>query len=197
MVQDFLKMFIEVLNCITIIVRGRGVGLYNCDVNGLALRRMVIRLLQSGRQLMTVFTMPLWTRNPTPCSCLSSLPLKYNLRPPWVDILPKFFHRTSQRPKMFQRYLVVSYAYSSNLHAIPKVPRFQVPIMILFLASTLLVVTPVAYFSPPSWCAAEGAVLVDPGDDRSRLWNRCHFMWRIWFGFEFFLLLDGFRTKAK
>ena len=108
MVQDFLKMFIEVLNCITIIVRGRGVGLYNCDVNGLALRRIVIRLLESGRQLMTVFTMPLWTRNPTPCSCLSSLPLKYNLRPPWVDILPKFFHRTSQRPKMFQRYLVVS-----------------------------------------------------------------------------------------
>ena len=171
MIQDFLKTFIEVLNCITIIVLGRGVGLYNCDVNGLALRRMVIRLLECGRQLMTVFTMPLWTRNPTPCSCLSSLPLKYNLRPPWVDILPKFFHRTSQRPKMFQRYLVV---YSSKLHAIRKVPRFQVPIMILFLASTLLVVTPVAYFSPPSWCAAEGAVLVDPGDDRSRLWNRCH-----------------------
>ena len=40
---------------------------------------------------------------------------------------------------------------------------FQVPIVILFLTCILQVVTPLAFFSPPFWCAAEGAVLVDPG----------------------------------
>ena len=30
---------------------------------------------------------------------------------------------------------------------------------------------PVAYLTPPSWCTAEGAVLVDPGGDRfSMVW---------------------------
>lgn len=37
----------------------------------------------------------------------------------------------------------------------------------LFVASILLVVTPFAYFPPPPLCAAEGAVLVNPGDDRA------------------------------
>ena len=37
-----------------------------------ALGRMMISLLETGRHLMSVFTMSLWTRNPTPCSCLSS-----------------------------------------------------------------------------------------------------------------------------
>ena len=35
-------------------------------------RQMVMSLLESRRHPMTVFTMSLWTRNPTPCSCLSS-----------------------------------------------------------------------------------------------------------------------------
>ena len=87
-------------------------------------------------------------RNPTPCFCLTSLPLKKNLWPSWVDISPKFFRRISQRPKMFQRYLLIWYDNSSNLPAIRKVVTFQVPIMIS-LARILLVVTPVAYFSPP------------------------------------------------
>ena len=96
--------------------------------------------------------MSLWTRNPTPCSCLSSLPLKCNLWPSSVDVSPKFFHRTPQRPKMFQPYLLVLYDNSSNLPAIREVLTFQVPIVILFHTRILLVVTPVAYFSPPSWC---------------------------------------------
>ena len=136
-------------------------------LNGLALRRITISLLETVRQPMTVFTMSLCTRNPTPSSCLSSLPLKYNLWPSSVDVSPKFFYRTSQRTKMFQRYLLISYDNSSNLPAIRKVFSFQKPIVILFLARILLVVTPVANFSPPSWCAREGAVLFDPGDDRS------------------------------
>ena len=43
------------------------------------------------RQPMTVFTMSLWTRNPMPWLCLSALPMKYNLWPSSVDVLPKFF----------------------------------------------------------------------------------------------------------
>ena len=30
---------------------------------------------------------------------------------------------------------------------------------------------PVAYMTPPSWCAAEGAALVDPGGDRGCLFS--------------------------
>ena len=37
----------------------------------------------------------------------------------------------------------------------------------LFVASILLDVTPFAYFPPPPLCAAEGGVLVNPGDDRA------------------------------
>ena len=40
------------------------------------IRRMVMSLLETGRHPKAVFTMSLWTRNPTPCSCLSSYPLK-------------------------------------------------------------------------------------------------------------------------
>ena len=58
---------------------------------------------------------------------------------------------TLQRPKMFQWYLLISYDNSSNLPAIRKVIlTFQVPMVILYLTSMLIVVTPVAYFSPPS-----------------------------------------------
>ena len=49
---------------------------------------------------------------------------------------------------MFQRYLLILYDNSLNLPAIRRVLSFQVLIVILFLARILLVVTPVAYFSP-------------------------------------------------
>ena len=59
-------------------------------LKGTALRRMVMSLLETGRHPMTVFTMSLWTRNPTPCSCLSSFPLKRTLCPSSVVVSPKF-----------------------------------------------------------------------------------------------------------
>ena len=71
-------------------------------------------------------------------------------------------------PKVFLLYrcssgTCSSHDNSSNLPAIRKVIlTFQVPMVILYLTSTLIVVTPVGYFSPPYWCATEGGVLVDP-----------------------------------
>ena len=145
---------------------------------------MVISLLETGWQPMTVFTMSLWTRNPMPWLCLSSLPLKYNLWPSSMDVSPKFFHCTSQRPKTFQWYLLISYDNSSNLPAIRKVIlTFQVPMVILYLTSTLIVVTPVAYFSPPSWCATEGGVLVDLVTT-DPVWVAVSWAKKAWFGFE-------------
>ena len=44
-------------------------------LKGTALRRMVMSLLETGWHPMTVLTVSLWTRNPRPCSCLSSFPL--------------------------------------------------------------------------------------------------------------------------
>ena len=55
-------------------------------LEGTALRRMVISLLETGRHPMTVFTMSLWTRNPKPCSCLSSFPPKKTLGPSSVGV---------------------------------------------------------------------------------------------------------------
>ena len=50
---------------------------------------------------------------------------------------------------------------------------FQVPIVMLSL-SRIFDDAPVAYLTPPSWCTAEGAVLVDPGGDRSGVvWYGC------------------------
>ena len=140
------------------------------------------------------------------------MPQKYSLWPSSVDVSPKFFHRTSQRPKMFQRYLLISYDNSSNLPAIRKVLTFQVPIVILFLTCILLVVTPVAYFSPPSWWGTEGAVPFDPGDDRCGIgWEMlvisCGVSWanKAWWSLSLskpglsskFLLLDGLPAKDK
>ena len=48
-------------------------------LKGLALSRTVMSLLEIGRHPMTLFTISWCTRKPTPCSCLSSFPLKYTL----------------------------------------------------------------------------------------------------------------------
>ena len=143
---------------------------------------------------------------------MSSLPLKYDLWPSSVDVSQKVFHRTSQRPKMFQRYLLISYDNSSNLPAIRKVLTFQVPIVILLLTCILLVVTPVAYFSPPSWWGTEDAVLFDPGNGQSGIgWEMvvisCGVSWanKAWRSLSpskpglgsKFLLLDGLPAKDK
>ena len=43
---------------------------------------------------------------------------------------------------------------------------FQVPMVMLSLPR-IFDDAPVAYLTPPSWCTAEGADLVDPGGDQS------------------------------
>ena len=68
------------------------VGAYTCAtvmLKGTALRWMVMSLLKTGQHCMTVFTMCLWTRNPAPSPCLSSLPLKKTLCPSSVIVSPK------------------------------------------------------------------------------------------------------------
>ena len=69
-------------------------------LNGDAFKRMVMSRLKTGRHPMMAFTVSLRIRNPTPCSCLSSRPLKRSLWPSGVDVSPKFFQRTSQSPRM-------------------------------------------------------------------------------------------------
>ena len=39
--------------------------------------------------------------------------------------------------------------------------------MVMLSLPGILDDAPVALLTPPSWCTAEGAVLADPGDDRS------------------------------
>ena len=50
-------------------------------LKGLALSRTVMSLLEIGRHPTTLVTISLCTRKPTPCSCLSSFPLKYTVTP--------------------------------------------------------------------------------------------------------------------
>ena len=66
--------------------------------------------------------MSLWTRNPKPRSCLSSLPLKKTLCPSSVVVSPKFFHLISQSPQMFHLYLSISCVSSWSFPAAIKYP---------------------------------------------------------------------------
>ena len=77
-------------------------------LKGLALSRTVMSLLEIERHPMTLFTISLCTRKPTPCSCLSSFPLKYTLWPPSVGISPDFFHLISHNPRMLHLYRSIS-----------------------------------------------------------------------------------------
>ena len=77
-------------------------------LKGTALKRIVMSLLETGQHPMTVFTMSLWTRNPTPCSCLSSFSLKKTSCPSSVVVSPKFFHLIWQSPRMSHLYLSIS-----------------------------------------------------------------------------------------
>ena len=135
LVYNVLQLIIEVFNVITIVVSCWGYTLQwwwmlNCD----AFRRMVMSRLETGRHPMMAFTVSLWVRNPTPCSCLSSRPLKKSLWPSGVDVSPKFFQRTSQSPRMFYRYLLISCVSFSTFPAALSDLTFQVPMVMLFLA---------------------------------------------------------------
>ena len=58
-------------------------------------------------------------------------------------------------------YLSISCVSSWSFPAALSVLVFRVPMVMLALPRIL------AYLTPPPWCMAEGAVLVDPGGDRS------------------------------
>ena len=101
-----------------------------------------------------------------PRSCLSSFPLKKTLYPFSVVVSPKFFLRISQSPRMFYLYLSISCISSLSFPAALSVLVFHVP-MVMFSLSRIFDDAPVACLTPPPGCTAEGAVLVDPGGDRS------------------------------
>ena len=134
-------------------------------LKGTALRRMVKRLLETRRHPMTVFTMSLWTQNIMSCSCVSSFPLKKTLCPSCVVSL-KFFHLISQNPRMLHLCLSVSCISSWSFPAALSVFVSHVPMM-MFSFPRIFDDAPVTCLKPPSWCTAEGAVLVDLVGDRS------------------------------
>ena len=80
----------------------------------------------------------------------------------------------SQSPRTFHPYLSISCVSSCSFPAALSVLVFQVS-MVMSLPR-IFDYAPVAYLTPPSWCTAEGSVLVDPGVDRSGMvWYGCLF----------------------
>ena len=126
----------------------------------------MVNLLETWRHPMTVFTMSWWRGNPTPCSCLSSFLLNKTLCSSSVVVSPKFFLLISQSPRMFYLYLSISCAISWSFPAGLSVLVIQVPMVMLSLPR-IFDGAPVAYLTYPSWCTAEGVVLVDPSGDWS------------------------------
>ena len=78
----------------------------------------------------------------------------------------KFFLLISQSPGMFHPYLSISCVSSWSFPAALSVLVFHVPMVTLSLPR-IFDDTLVACLTPPSWCTAEGAVLVGPGGDQS------------------------------
>ena len=60
---------------------------------------------------------PCGKKNSTPCSCLSSFPMRTSLCLSSVVVSPKFLHLSSQNPRMFHPYLFISYISFWNFHA--------------------------------------------------------------------------------
>ena len=80
---------------------------------------------------------------------------------------------------MFHLYLSISCVSSWSLAVALSVLGFHVPSVMLSLPR-IFDDAPVAYLTPPSWYTAEGAVLVDPGCDRSGMvWLRVVITWRV------------------
>ena len=111
---------------------------------------MVVSLFETEQHPMTVFMMSLWTRNPTPCSCLSSFPLKETLCPSSVVVSSTFFHLISQSSRMFYLYLSILCISSWSFSAALSVLMFHVPVVMLSLP-WICDDAPVAYLTPPSW----------------------------------------------
>ena len=66
---------------------------------------------------------------------------------------------------MFHLYLSILCVSSRSFPAALSVLVFDVPVVI-FSLPRFFDDAPVAHLTPPSWCPAEDAVLVDPGGDR-------------------------------
>ncbi len=135
---------------------------------------MVMILLETGCQLITEFVVSLCTMMATPSSCLSCSPLYHILCPSSVVASPKFNHLTSLIPNTFQEYLLISWQSSPNFPVAYSVLTFQVPTVMPLVGSLIFLVcrssslSPVADLSLPSWrTTMGGAVVVDPGRDRS------------------------------
>ena len=90
------------------------------------------------------------------------------LCPSSIFVSPKFVHLILQSPRMFHLHLFISCISSGSFLAALSVLVFHVPMVMLSLLR-FFDDAPVVYLTPPSWCTAEGAVLVDPGGDRSGL----------------------------
>ena len=67
---------------------------------------------------------------------------------------------------MLHLYLFISCVSSWSFHAALNVLVFHV-LMVMLSLPQIFDDAPVAYLTPPSWCTVEGAVLVDPGGNRS------------------------------
>ena len=65
---------------------------------------------------------------------------------------------------MFHLYPSISCVGAWSFPAAVSVLVFHVPVVMLFFPR-IFDDAPVAYLTPPSWCTAEGAVLVDAGGD--------------------------------
>ena len=74
-------------------------------------------------------------------------------------VLPSHFTESKDVPRISR---VSSWSFPAALSAL----LFHVPIVMLSLPQ-IFDYGHVAYLTPPCWCTAEGAVLVDPGGDRS------------------------------
>ena len=145
---------------------------------------MVMILLETGCQLITEFVVSLCTMMATPSSCLSCSPLYHILCPSSVVASPKFNHLTSLIPNTFQEYLLISWQSSPNFPVAYSVLTFQVPTVMPLVGSLIFLVcrssslSPVADLSLPSWrTTMGGAVVVDPGRDRSGIFSLCS-SWR-------------------
>ena len=123
-------------------------------------------LLETGRHPMPVSHDVLVNKksNAMLVFILFSTEKKTTLCPSSVVVSPKFFHLISQSPKMFHLYLSISCVSSWGGPAALIALVFHVPI----------------FDDAPveSGCTAEGAVLVDPGGDRSGMvWLLVFIIW--------------------
>ena len=104
---------------------------------------------------VTRFTISLCTRKPTPCSCISSFPLKYTLWTPSVWDFSRMFRLISHNPRMFV--VLVLIHYMQTLAAVLRVPSFHVAMVMSSLPRSL---APVAYVAFPPRCSTGNAVVV-------------------------------------